>query len=824
MNLRKINKILMFFIMCFVIIANDDLNAQSVGIGDAADFTPDNSALLELKSIARGFLMPRMTAAQRIAISTPSPSTTPHGLMVIQTDLPNPGLWYYYNDGVTYEWRNIINTNPAVSFGDITTGTNISATMNVGASASIVPSGGIVRSNEFVNIASVSAAVDLNTSEVAGILSVDKGGTGTNVVPPAGGVIFSDGTTYSSTAAGTAGQILVSDGANPPFWQNPPAEGVTSVGLAMPTEFNVTNSPVTDNGTLTATWVSQNANLVLASPDLSSGTPAFRKIESADITSINASTITSGILGVNYGGTGLNSIPSAGSFLYSNGTGYVATAAPTSNGQILQYNDATDIWELVTPSSGGTVTSVGLDLPASVFSISGSPVTTSGTLTGTLIVQDKQKVFAGPITDPSAQPTFRLLEATDIPSLSTDKLTSGILPIARGGTNSGTVLNNDRIIVSSGGSIVEAVALTNGQLLIGSTGAAPVAGNVTAASGSGVSVTNGAGTIALALTTNQSGSAWNTLGNSATTAGTNFIGTTDAIDLSIKTNNTEQMRITSAGNVGIGVSPTTAKLQITDATNTDGFSGIQINQSGAVSGTGYGIFATKTGTSTTNVGGYFSASGGTNNYGLLVPSGNVGIGTSTPSQKFELRDGNILVTNSGTAGELRLQETNAQGTNFTGFKADTLTNNLVYIMPKDTVNELAVLVNYGTNKLKWMKTGDLQSQTRSNILEVINLASYSIPDTVTHVLVERSGVAKVTLYSGSQYSGKVIFIKRLSAGNGDNVEICPGTGAQIDRLGSAKGFILRNPNDALMMVYDGTNWWIMTAYLANNSIQLCNCP
>jgi hypothetical protein len=64
----------------------------------------------------------------------------------------------------------------------------------------------------------------------------------------------------------------------------------------------------------------------------------------------------------------------------------------------------------------------------------------------------------------------------------------------------------------------------------------------------------------------------------------------------------------------------------------------------------------------------------------------------------------------------------------------------------------------------------------------------------------------------------------LSAGNGDNVEICPATGGQIDRLGSGKGFVLRNANDALMMVYDGTNWWIMTAYLNNNSIQLCNCP
>lgn len=72
-----------------------------------------------------------------------------------------------------------------------------------------------------------------------------------------------------------------------------------------------------------------------------------------------------------------------------------------------------------------------------------------------------------------------------------------VLPIARGGTNSGTALNNNRIMVSSGGAIVEAAALTSGQLLIGSTGAAPVAANITQTGTLGVVITNGAGSISL---------------------------------------------------------------------------------------------------------------------------------------------------------------------------------------------------------------------------------------------------------------------------------------------------------------------------------------
>ncbi len=45
---------------------------------------------------------------------------------------------------------------------------------------------------------------------------------------------------------------------------------------------------------------------------------------------------------------------------------------------------------------------------------------------------------------------------------------------------------------------------------------------------------------------------WSTAGNAGTVATTNFLGTTDAVDLRFRTNNLEQMAVTSAGRVGIG--------------------------------------------------------------------------------------------------------------------------------------------------------------------------------------------------------------------------------------------------------------------------------
>lgn len=80
---------------------------------------------------------------------------------------------------------------------------------------------------------------------------------------------------------------------------------------------------------------------------------------------------------------------------------------------------------------GGTVTSVGLALPVSVFTVSGSPVTTTGTLTGTFTTQAANTVFAGPTSGGAATPTFRALVAGDIPSL-------GSLYLRLDGTNSPT--------------------------------------------------------------------------------------------------------------------------------------------------------------------------------------------------------------------------------------------------------------------------------------------------------------------------------------------------------------------------------------------------
>jgi hypothetical protein len=87
--------------------------------------------------------------------------------------------------------------------------------------------------------------------------------------------------------------------------------------------------------------------------------------------------------------------------------------APTVSSTFLQWNGSAFVWA----SAGtGTVTSVGLALPAE-FTISGSPVTSSGTLTGAWANATANYVFAGPTTGSPDTPSFRALVAADVPTL-----------------------------------------------------------------------------------------------------------------------------------------------------------------------------------------------------------------------------------------------------------------------------------------------------------------------------------------------------------------------------------------------------------------------
>lgn len=136
------------------------------------------------------------------------------------------------------------------------------------------------------------------------------------------------------------------------------------------------------------------------------------------------------------------------------------TKIEVSNGTLT--NDGNGTVSLTTGGGGGgsgTVTSVQVSGGTTGLSTSGGPITTSGTIT-----------------------------------------VAGTLIVANGGTGATTLTDGGVLLGSGTGAITALGQATNGQLLIGSTGADPVLATLT--DGTGITITEGAGTITIAADNN----------------------------------------------------------------------------------------------------------------------------------------------------------------------------------------------------------------------------------------------------------------------------------------------------------------------------------
>ncbi len=262
------------------------------------------------------------------------------------------------------------------------------------------------------------------TITMAGTLNVANGGTGATSLT-ANNVLLGNGTSAVQTVApGTAGNVLTSNGTT--WVSSTPSTGgtVTSVDVSGGTTgLTTSGGPIVTSGTITlagtlnvanggtgsttlaannvllgngtsalqavapgsagnvltsngTTWVSSTPSTggTVTSVDVSGGTTGLTFSGGPVVTS---GTITmSGTLGIANGGTGGTTF-AANNVLLGNGTSSFQAVAPGSAGNVLTSNGTT--WVSSTPSTGGTVTSVAMTVPTGL-SISGSPITTSGTL------------------------------------------------------------------------------------------------------------------------------------------------------------------------------------------------------------------------------------------------------------------------------------------------------------------------------------------------------------------------------------------------------------------------------------------------------------
>jgi hypothetical protein len=137
------------------------------------------------------------------------------------------------------------------------------------------------------------------------------------------------------------------------------AAGAVS-GLAASATTDTTNASNISSGTLDTARLSGSYTGITGVGTLAAGT-------------WNGSTI-----GIGYGGTGLTATPTNGQLAIGNGSGYTL-ANLTAGTNVSISNTAGGITISATPAAGGTVTSVDMSVP-SFLSVSGNPITVSGTL------------------------------------------------------------------------------------------------------------------------------------------------------------------------------------------------------------------------------------------------------------------------------------------------------------------------------------------------------------------------------------------------------------------------------------------------------------
>jgi len=220
--------------------------------------------------------------------------------------------------------------------------------------------------------------------------------------------------------------------------------------------------------------------------------------------------------------------------------------------------------------------------------------------------------------------------------------------VAYGGTGASTLTDHGVLVGSGTGAITPLAIGTDGQILVGSTGADPIFATLTA--GDHLTATIGAGTLELDVDDDW----YDSLADISLTYKSIFVGNSSGNPTA-----TSSLTILDSGYVGIGTTTPMARLSVSDTTtpqfviayDTPNFANFSLDSFGDLT------MAPSKLTATTTI--------GSGDESLRVTAtGNIGIGTSTPAQKlsvegkiysalggFQLPDGTIIdeASDLGTA-------------------------------------------------------------------------------------------------------------------------------------------------------------------------------
>jgi hypothetical protein len=332
-----------------------------------------------------------------------------------------------------------------------------------------------------------------------------------------------------------------------------------------------------------------------------------------------------------------------------------------------------------------------------------------------------------------------------------------------------------------------------------------------------------------------------------------------------------QVQLVNSQNIAVNTTgaaaASTNMLEVTQSGTAANTVAVYAGHSGAIAGTGYGLFSTKTGASTTNIGGYFNASGGTNNYAIIVPpgGGQVGIGNSTPVSSLDVAAGtttvnsvvnatgsindflqyNVQNTSTGTQAQSGYSATADNGTATTGFAWMGI-NNSAFNYPTayniGGANDVSFLgsgqdmyiANAHNTKSIIFSTGKSTTPFFNERMRITNAGSVGIGTAApastldvqgslgfkttvvtaattlnqTHNVLlgnDATGSFTITLPAAASNAGKTYYIKKTNS-SANTITIDGNASETID---GALTLLLYVQYDAIRIVCDGSNWFVM---------------
>jgi YadA head domain repeat (2 copies) len=432
-----------------------------------------------------------------------------------------------YVDSVTagLSWKQVVEARTTADLGTVTYNngsSGVGATLtNAGTQAVLALDGYTVQTGDRVLIANQAAPAQNGIYVVT-----DPGSVSTNWVLTRatdantgaeleGAAVFVDkGTTYATTSFVQITPSPITVGTTNIDWTQFSGSGTYTAGSGLSlsgTQFSVKTDGTTtyvDGSNNVAVLSSSTASQVLISQG-TGNTAAWGAI------TLNNTNAVSGSLGVGNGGTGTFTFTTDG-VLYGNGTSAIQATAAGTTGQVLVGNtggapswatlssSAVTSFETtlagLTPSS---TTTGAVTLAGTLGATSGGTGSSTAPTTGQFLYSSGGTTYA-PTTLSSIAVTDIAGTANEITASASIGAVTLSIPstfIAPGSVEVTTTLQVDANTASSfiysnaSKQVATTAAPTNGQLLIGSTGANPVVANLTA--GSNISISNGAGSITI---------------------------------------------------------------------------------------------------------------------------------------------------------------------------------------------------------------------------------------------------------------------------------------------------------------------------------------